>query len=243
MTAPIADPAQPVADPNPAPAAPEPVAAPAAPGAIPQPGPTPPAAVDKPETGDGTDWKAEHDKAQADLAKWREMARKNEDRAKGNASAAQQAEQFRQLAADFAKAVGIQTDDSAGTPTPEQLLVQAQEAAEHNQAMAWRQGVENHVLRMAGRLGANADALLDSMSFIGSLDDLAEANPTDQDFATHLEAKVRDAMAKNPAFKVAPPVVPPAARSGADLPGGPTPPRQRPAGLHAAVAGHYQQHG
>ena len=69
------------------------------------------------------------------------------------------------------------------------------------QAAAWRSGVELQVHRVASRLGGNADALLDSLSFIDSLDDLVDEDPRSAEFSTQLEAKVQAAMEKNQNYR------------------------------------------
>lgn len=107
------------------------------------------------------------------------------------------AEEARQEYADrLARALGLTEDEPVD---PDELTQQI----EHAQAAAWRSGVELQVYRAAGTFGANADALLDSLSFIDSLDDLVDVDPRSPEFATQLEAKVQAALERNPNFRAA----------------------------------------
>jgi hypothetical protein len=101
-----------------------------------------------------------------------------------------------EMAKQVAKALGIDTGDTP--PDPAELTKQIEQA----QAQAWRSGTELQVYQAAAQLGANAAALLDSLSFIDSLDDLVDADPRSAEFATALQAKVQEAMTRNPSFKV-----------------------------------------
>lgn len=99
------------------------------------------------------------------------------------------------VTAQIAKALGIGQE---GQPvSAEDLAGQI----EQHQAAAWRSGVELQLYKLAGTLGANAEALLDSVSFVDSLDDLVDADPRDPDFTEQLKAKVQAAMERNPVFR------------------------------------------
>ena len=113
-------------------------------------------------------------------------------RTTSKANAAKEAREA--VLAEFAQKLGLAGD---APPDPAQLTEHLQQA----QAQAWRSGIELNVYRVAGRLGGNADALLDSLSFIDSLDDLTDVDPRSEQFATQLEAKVQAAIERNPAYK------------------------------------------
>ena len=94
--------------------------------------------------------------------------------------------------ADVAKLLGLAPETNDPAALTEQI-----EAA---QDAAWRSGVQLALYKAAGQLGANADALLDSMSFIESLDAI-DAEPGDPEFATQLADLVKAAVERNPTFK------------------------------------------
>ena len=171
---------------------------PGAPANAPTPNPTPaqppaqgnnaPGAAPSPATEDVStlpDW------AQKQIRDLRAEAGKARTTAKQTAADEARTE----LAKQVAKALGIETGDEP--PDPAALTEQIEQA----QAQAWRSGVELNVYRIAGKLGGNPDALLDSLSFIDSLDDLTELDPRSDDFATQLEAKVQAALERNPSYK------------------------------------------
>lgn len=110
---------------------------------------------------------------------------------KANAAAEERAK----LTAEFAKTLGITPGDEPLDPA--KLSEQIQQA----QASAWRNGTELAMYRVAGSLGADAEALLDSNSFLDTLDDLVDVDPRSAEFLTALKAKVEAAMATNPRFK------------------------------------------
>jgi hypothetical protein len=174
------------------PAEPAPGAPANAPNPNPQPGPepAPPAPVSPPAPAT-EDVSALPEWAQRQIRDLRAEAGKSRTTAKQTAADEARTE----MAAQIAKALGIQTGEQP--PDPAALTKQIEQA----QAQAWRSGVELQVHRFAGRLGGNADALLDSLSFIDSLDDLTEVDPRSADFATQLEAKVQAAMERNPAYR------------------------------------------
>lgn len=159
---------------------------PGAPAAV----PTPPNIPDVPATP-AEDVTALPEWAQKQLRDARAEAGKARTTAKATAADEARAE----LTAQLAKALGIGQE---GQPVdPAELTAQIARA----QADSWRSGVELQVHRMAGRLGANADALLDSLSFVDSLDDLVDADPRSAEFSTALEAKVQAALERNSSYK------------------------------------------
>lgn len=106
-------------------------------------------------------------------------------------NAAREARQ--ELTKEFAKVLGLDAGDTP--PDPEQLTSHLEQA----RTDAWRNGTELAVLRAASRLGVNADALLDSMAFIDSLDDLTEADPRSAEFTEALAGKISAAVERDPA--------------------------------------------
>lgn len=141
--------------------------------------PTPPTDPAKPDApAQGTDWKAE--------------SRKWEQRAKDNTKAA---EAEKTKLAGVLKALGLK-DDGTEDIKPEDITARL-EQANH---VAWQRGVKLQVVTLAGRHAANAEALLDSMSFINSLDDLVDDDPDSVEFATKLESKIKQAVKDNPRY-------------------------------------------
>ncbi|GAA2327491.1 hypothetical protein [Dactylosporangium salmoneum] len=125
-----------------------------------------------------------------------QSARDGEKTAKAEAKAAND------RLAGVLKALGRNPDGSEATD-PEAAASQLTTRAEQAEAAAWRAGVQLAVHRLAGKAGANPDALLDSMSFIDSLDDLLEADTDSDEFRTAVKAKIEAAVARNPNLKAA----------------------------------------
>jgi hypothetical protein len=103
-------------------------------------------------------------------------------------SAEQQAQEAAALRDKMLSVMGL-NPDGAEEQTPEKLSAQL----EQFQADLWERNVENTVLRSASKLGADADALLDSNKFLDSLADL--------DDGADLEAHIASFVASNPKFK------------------------------------------
>lgn len=108
------------------------------------------------------------------------------------------------LAQDIGKALGLIKDDT--TPDPAALTAQltAQQSAARESAL------ELAVYKAAGVKGANPDALLDSRSFLATVQDL---DPTD---TAAIQAAIDQAVTTNPSFKA----VQVAAASTVQHPGG-----------------------
>lgn len=157
--------------------------------------------------------------ARAEAAKSRTTAKQ---------TAAQEARQ--QTLAEVAKALGLGDDVDL---SPEQMTEQISDA----QTAAWLAVTEAQVWRIAGKLGANAEALLDSRSFLDSLDELDGDNPRDPEFVAQLEAKVQAAVEKNTHYRTAG-----QAPSGTPKPdpsqGSRGPAIERPTSLGDAIAKH-----
>ncbi|QOR55778.1 MAG: minor structural protein [Catenulispora phage 69_17] len=148
------------------------------------------------DTGTGTDggtgtpdYEALYKAAAADVDKWKSLSRKHEKQAKDNADAGQTAAQ-RQAALDkVLAALGV---EAAGSKTPDVDAITAQ--LQQAQASARAREVELAVLRVAGRSGADGDALLDSRSFLDSLNGV---DPTD---AAAITEAVKAAVTANPRY-------------------------------------------
>ena len=231
----------------PAPAPPQPAAPVPAPPPVPVPQPpaqpretdgryAPPQAPAQPPAapGDGTDWKARYEAAQAladqrqrEADQWKAQSRRQEARSKANhAESATLTEVLRQVA----EKVGVEFDDR---PDPEAL----QARLDQQTALARQHAVELAVYRQAGP-AVNTGALLDSREFMSRT---AALDPDAPDFHSQLADLVREAagqpryqFAQPPApvqetvqppvqQQVQAPAQPPAPASGADFSGAPRP--------------------
>lgn len=134
------------------------------------------------------------------------------------------------------KALGKTPEGSDEPPDPAALAAEVTQ----QQAVAWETAAENAVLRVAGLAGADADALLDSTTFLDSLvsEDFIGMDPKSADFRTKLQAHITVWVDKHPKHKTAA-AASTATRSGGDHPGGTGTPTTRPKSLHAAVAKAY----
>lgn len=105
-------------------------------------------------------------------------------------------------------------DPNGGEDTdPAKLAEKAAKERDEKDAALREKTIELAVYRTAGRLGGDADALLDSRSFqqlAGKLD------PASETFASDLEAVIREAVEKNPKLRAAQG----APRSGSEFTGG-----------------------
>ena len=130
-------------------------------------------------------------------------------------TATQQAQEATAQRDKVLSALGLKPDGTEDQ-SPERLTAQLQQF----QADLWERTVENTVLRSASKLGADADALLDSNKFLESLTDLADG--------ADLEAHIASFVAANPKFKAAKGL----GRSGGDFGGAPN---QQPASLASQI--------
>lgn len=175
-------------------------------------------------------WDGKVDSLPADVAKVikdaREEAGKSRTVAKANA-----AEEARQeLLTTISKALGVEGDKP---PTPEELtrqLTQSQSALTVAQEQAASAAIELHVFRTALRLGADAEALLDSRSFCDRIDSI-DPSAKPEEFNKSVEAAITEALDANPKLRTG--LAP--RRGGGDFTGGPGT-RQRPTSLHDAIA-------
>jgi len=118
----------------------------------------------------------------------------------------------------IAKALGLKGDDD-----PAKAAQTAADERDAAKTVAKNLAVENAVLRMANKQGANPESLTDSRSFMRQLEVI---DPGADDFATQVEAAIKTALEGNPALKAqgAAPVAP--ARSGGPVGGGAAVPGQ-----------------
>lgn len=144
-------------------------------------------------------------------------------------TAAQQAQAAQQQRDAVLKALGLTPDGKDAPPDADALAAQLTQA----QAVAWENGAAAAIVRVASAASADPDLLLDSTTFLDTLEGFVNDDPTTADFRTKLQAHIKEFVEKNPRFKTAPAGP---ARSGGDHPGGGTTPTgQRPANLHDAV--------
>lgn len=118
--------------------------------------------------------------------------------------AAEEARQ--QLMADLANALGL-AGDGEEPPSAEELSAHLEQA----QAEAYRSGVETQLYRLAGRMGFDAEAMLDSNRAMEDLIDALDENegagdlvPGTREFAAALEAAAAKALEKNPRLRLGP---------------------------------------
>lgn len=180
VTPPPAEPTDPPADPTDPPA------------------PTDPAAEEKPPWGDDFDADRAWKRIQAQKADL-EAERKKREKAIKDAEAAAAQKAREETYREFGKQLGIVKDDEA--PTVESLSTSLQERDQNlssTQAALAAQRAENAVLRVAGTVNADADALLDSRGFT---EKLAAVDPTADDYASQVEALVKAEVESNARYR------------------------------------------
>lgn len=140
------------------------------------------------------------------------------DEAAGYRTKAKEAEQAKKTAAEEAKqslaqqigkAIGLVADDAP--PNPDDLLKQL--SGKDSELRQSR--VELALYRAAAKAGADADALLDSRSFLSNVDKLDVTSDT---FSADLASVIKQAVEANPKLATATGPVPP--RSGGEITGG-----------------------
>ncbi|MFT4125086.1 MAG: hypothetical protein QM662_02495 [Gordonia sp. (in: high G+C Gram-positive bacteria)] len=132
--------------------------------------------------GDDTDWKAE--------------ARKHEGRSKANKTKAEQAEAKAAAAESRLQAVLKAAGIEDAEVDPDKLAKDLASERSSKTALA----VENAVLRLAGRHGANAESLVDSRSF---MEQVSKLDPAGDDFSTQLSDAIKAKVEQNPSFRTA----------------------------------------
>ena len=137
------------------------------------------------ETAASSPW-TDPDKARAEIERLRRENASQRTQAKKNAADEARAA----LTQEISRALGLVKDDEPVDPAKltEQLTEQTRRAREYQLELA--------VYRVAGTAGADANALLDSRSFLAKVADL---DPADSGAMT---AAVKDAVAANPALAV-----------------------------------------
>ena len=140
-------------------------------------------------------------------------ARAEASKARTTAKANAADEARKELAAQVAKALGIQVGDEP--PDPAQLAEQVQAAKQQAHTAA----LHLSVYQAASAAGADPDRLLDSRSFTDSLNGAVTAAPGTAEFTTQITDAVKSWTDTHPQFKTAGQA--PAARSGAPITGGP----------------------
>lgn len=170
-------------DPAPAPAPAEP--APTDPPAEPTAPPAEPAEPTQPPAGDETFSKEYVEKLRREAASYREKA-------KTDAAAAAEAAKT-ELAQSIGKALGLVKDDTP--PDPAALVARAED--EKNKAIEREQSLKRQlaVLTGADKHAANTAELLDSNAFGSKLKAL---NPDADDFATQVDALIKETVDGNP---------------------------------------------
>jgi hypothetical protein len=132
--------------------------------------------------------------------------------AAGHRTAKQTAQQQRDA---VLKAFGLAPDGSQAPPDADALTAQL----EQYKATAWENAAQAAIVRVAGATGADADLLLDSSTFLDSLEAFVEDDPNTADFRTKIQSHITDFVTKNPRFKAQTTPAGPA-RSGGEFPGG-----------------------
>lgn len=95
------------------------------------------------------------------------------------------------------KAAGLNPDGSEADD-PEAAVSQLSEQLGEMHDHLWRLSVDSTVRSAAARLGANAEMLLDSNAFFSTLDPHVDDDPRDPEFARLVEARVEEAMLRDP---------------------------------------------
>jgi len=164
-----------------------------------------------------------------------DLRKENAKHRTNNTTSTQQAQAAQEQLNAVLKALGKNPDGSDVPPDPQALAAEVTQ----QQAIAWETAAENAILRVAGTAGADADALLDSASFIESVvsEDFIGLDPKSAEFRTKLQAHITVWIDKHPKHKAA--GATPATRSGGAHPGGTGTPTTRPKSLTAAVSKHF----
>lgn len=196
---------------------------PTPPATPPAPTPTPPAAP--PGAPPEGDVKSLPDWAQKMISDANAEAGKSRITAKQNAADAARQE----LAQTIGKALGIVQDDKPADPAElTRTITEKTSRIGELEATARTQSVELAVYGAASKHEANATALLDSRSFLKSVEGL---DPADKDFPTKLDTAIKTAVEANAQLRTgqAP------RRGGGEFAGGPGT-TGRPTSLGSAVA-------
>ncbi len=160
----------------------------------------------------------------------RDLGKARDDAAKARAAADAANKGRTELIDTIAVALGLKPDPKTD---PNALAAQAAKELTEIRAQATELRVENALLKLAPKVGADVDALGDSRQFMKQL---AELDPDAKDFDKQVEAAIKEAVKNNPKLAAgAAPGGQGPARQGVDHSGG-AGGRQRPASLGAALA-------
>lgn len=160
----------------------------------------------------------------------RDLGKARDDAAKAKAAADAAVKGRTELIDTIAVALGLKPDPKTD---PNALAAQAAKELTDMRAQATELRVENALLKLAPKVGADVDALGDSRQFMKQL---AELDPDAKDFDKQVEAAIKEAVKNNPKLAAgAAPGGQGPARQGVDHSGG-AGGRQRPASLGAALA-------
>lgn len=221
----------------------EPGLDPTTPPVNPAPAPGVPAPAPQPTAQPGLDPNAPVDVANLPANVQNLIAKARQEAAaarQGKTTEAQRATEATQRLEGVLKALGLNTDGSTATASPEDIAKQMQEraaVAEERAAAeadrAWGAEVKLQIHKLASKCGADPDALIDSKSFVDSLDDIADDDPSAPQFREALTKKIVAAVSTNPSLRAqrgAP------ARMGADITGSGGGNEGRPRNLREAFA-------
>jgi hypothetical protein len=177
----------------------------------------------------GFQWDGKVDSLPEPVAKAIRDARAEAGKERTTAKANAANEARTELLSTISKALGVEGDKP---PTAEELtrqLTHSQSALTEAQEQAASAAIELHVYKTALRLGADAEALLDSRKFCDTIDSIDTSKP--EAFNAEVEAAITAALDANPKLRTgqAP------RRGGGDFAGGPGT-QQRPTSLHSAIA-------
>jgi hypothetical protein len=162
----------------------------------------------------GFQWDGKVDSLPGPVAKVIRDAREEAGKARTVAKQNAANEARQQLTQDIGKALGLIDGNKA--PTPEELteqLRQSHGALTTAQEQAASAAIELNVYKTAHRLGADADALLDSRQFCDTVDNI-DPGLDEQAFATAVEQAIQAALGRNPSLRARG-----AGRSGGDMGG------------------------
>lgn len=159
----------------------------------------------------------------------RDLGKARDDAAKAKAAADAAVKGRAELVDTIAVALGLKADPKTD---PNILAAQAAKELTDIRAQAQELRVENALLKLAPKVGADVDALGDSRQFMKQL---AELDPDAKDFNKQVETAIKEAVKANPKLAATTPGGQGPARQGVDHGGGSNG-RARPASLGAALA-------
>ena len=145
-----------------------------------------------------------------------DLRRENGSHRQGKTAAERELAAAKQRNDAVLNALGLNADGSAAVD-PQQAISALSQRANAAEDAAWGAQVRLNIYQRAGALGANAEALLDSVSFQDSLDEIADADPSTATFRAAMDAKITAALAANPTLRAG---STPSGSSGGEFSGG-----------------------